>query len=115
MATSPTRYRLLDDDGKRRRVKVVVHRGFEGFVVRWTDSCSGCHETEDGYSVGSYEYDAKAQCELGAGCDECGHRGKVRRAEWVPFDDVAHAYGAWWDRVWARYERLRSRWEKRAA
>jgi hypothetical protein len=110
-----TRYRLLepDDDGKRQRVKVVMRHGFAGFVVRFTASCSGCHETVDGQSVGGYEYDAKAGCERGAGCSECGYRGKVRHEEWIPFD--MDAFDEWFDKRWDRRERLLVFWGRNRA
>jgi hypothetical protein len=33
-------------------------------IAKWTAGCSGCD---------------------GGGCEECGYRGKVRRAHWVPY------------------------------
>ena len=86
-----------------RRYKVVLHEGFEGFVVRWTATCTGCHETEDGYPVGSYPFDEKAKCHLGAGCQECGYRGKVRQQMWIPFDYAA--YSRWEDEQWRLSQR----------
>ncbi len=77
--------------------KVVRYDGFDGFIVRWTQSCSGCFETEDGHPVGDYPFDEKAKCHLGAGCEECGYRGKVRNEHWVPFD--LGAYASHQDRV----------------
>ncbi len=77
--------------------KVVTYDGFDGFLVRWTQSCSGCFETEDGHPVGDYPFDEKAKCHLGAGCEECGYHGKVRNEHWVPFD--LGAYAAHRDRV----------------
>lgn len=53
-------------------------------LARWTDSCSGCFESEDGHPVGIYPRDPKHRCYIGAGCDECGYTGKRRRAEWLP-------------------------------
>ena len=44
----------------------------------WTQSCSGCFETEDGHPVGRYPWDKKHQCYIGAGCSECGYTGKRR-------------------------------------
>lgn len=40
-------------------------------------SCSGCHETEDGHPVGSYQYSPAMQCALGSGCAECGGLGAL--------------------------------------
>jgi hypothetical protein len=79
--------------------KVVMHEGFEGFVVRWTDECTGCTEREDGHLVGEYGWDPKAKCTVGAGCDECGYTGKSRRAQWVAFDGAYYEYE---DRKWEK-------------
>jgi hypothetical protein len=76
-------------DGKLTRVMVVENRGHDGYVVRWTQSCSGCHETNEGYETGLYPYDEKAQCYVGAGCSECGYTGKRRMEWWIPFDPRA--------------------------
>lgn len=101
------RYRTIDEAGSPRRVRVVMHMGFEGFVARWTESCSGCFESGDyGGNAHNYPYDQKAQCYIGAGCEECGYTGKRRGAQWVPFLDVAGAYLAKCDERWARRERL---------
>lgn len=40
-------------------------------------TCSGCHETEDGHPVGHYPFSAILNCDLGAGCSECGGIGAV--------------------------------------
>lgn len=79
------RYRVKDG----RRYRIVMNEGFEGFVVRWTSTCTGCFESEDGYPVGSYPFDEGAQCHVGAGCRECGYTGKTRSSMWVPFDSAA--------------------------
>lgn len=79
----PRRYRL-DDQGKRRLVYVCD--GVEGYFVHFTQSCSGCYETEDGHPVGDYPYDEKAECHVGAGCSECGYTGKRRDEFFVPFN-----------------------------
>lgn len=85
------RYRTIDlGDGEKTRVLVVEFRGHDGHIVRWTQACSGCHETNEGYETGYYPYDKKAQCYVGAGCGECGYTGKRRREEWVPFDPRAY-------------------------
>lgn len=47
--------------------------------VQYTRPCSGCHETNEGYSLGCYEFDEKAGCEKGSGCHECGYTGKRRQ------------------------------------
>jgi hypothetical protein len=79
----PIRYRR-DDDGKRRRV--VMFNGQEGFEVWATVSCSGCCEMgESGGNPNGHDYDPKARCHVGFGCDECGYTGKRRWPYWVPF------------------------------
>lgn len=90
-----TRYRIHDG----RRYKVVMRDGFDGFVVRWTDECTGCTEREDGHLVGDYSYDTKARCVVGCGCHECGYSGKSRREEWIAFDG---AYYEDQDRKWQK-------------
>lgn len=40
-------------------------------------TCSGCHETEDGYPNGDYPYSKILKCDLGGGCSECGGIGAV--------------------------------------
>jgi hypothetical protein len=40
-------------------------------------TCSGCYESEDGHPVGDYPYSAILNCDLGAGCSECGGIGAV--------------------------------------
>ena len=88
--TEPVRYRK-DREGKRYRV--VLNEGHEGFVTRWTESCTGCFEFNEGWGLEHYEYDAKHKCRIGAGCSECGYTGKRRASFWVPFDMTA----------WSRY------------
>lgn len=95
-------YRMRrDSEGDLHRV--VLHDGFEGFVVRWTASCSGCFETEDGHPVGDYPFDEKARCHLGMGCEECGYHGKVRNEAWIAFD--MGAYAVHQDEVWNAEQR----------
>lgn len=96
---TPRRYRWIDadrDDGTKRRVLVVPFKGWDGYVVRWTEDCFGC--TEHG------EYGGKQWGPFG--CEECGYTGKRRRTEWIPFDSTG--WYASRDRVWARVERFRS-------
>lgn len=40
-------------------------------------SCSGCHETSDGYPTGPYTHSAGLKCDLGGGCHECGGIGAI--------------------------------------
>jgi hypothetical protein len=79
-------YKMRRDqhDGKLHRV--VVLGGVEGYVVSWTQSCSGCDEVPE----------MTARSEAGIGCHECGYTGKRRQEFWCPFDlsqwDQAHAH-----------------------
>lgn len=74
------RYRVVNG----QRFLVVPLRGVDGYVVRFTDYCTGCTEHGDYGSllVGSVR-DGKV---YGAGCEECGFTGRRRREEWMPFD-----------------------------
>ncbi|MCA0851210.1 hypothetical protein [Salipiger thiooxidans] len=40
-------------------------------------SCSGCHETNEGYETGHYAYSPVFKCYVGCGCSECGGLGVV--------------------------------------
>lgn len=56
------------------RVKeIVIECKDDGF---WR-TCSGCHETEDGYDIGYYPFNEAFRCKLGAGCSECGGIGAI--------------------------------------
>jgi hypothetical protein len=79
-------------DGKR--VKVVEFNGILGHEVAWTDSCSGCYETNEGYAPAGAPFDEKANCHLGSGCHECGYTGKRRSVAWVPLDAEMDKYEA---------------------
>lgn len=48
-------------------------------------SCSGCHETNEGYETGHYPYSPVYQCHVGSGCHECGGIGVT----WEPPIDEA--------------------------
>lgn len=86
-----------DDEGIRRRV--YRHHGFNGYWTRWTQACSGCHETIDGYESGNM-WDDKLKCYIGWGCSECGYTGK-RRIEWfVPFNQKG--FEAYCDRMYEK-------------
>ena len=91
--TTKLRYRKVgNDEFGYRRVKVVDYEGMEGFVVSFTESCSGCFEFNEGLGLDAYEYDDKNGCYIGAGCEECGYTGKRRQEHWVPFDEHYEAY-----------------------
>lgn len=69
------------DRRKRYRYVGRKHRDFWGCLVvvdsGYTGSCSGCYESgECGGMEHWYEWDEKAKCRKGAGCDECGYTGK---------------------------------------
>jgi len=80
-----------DSDGALHKVVLDVD-GVECFVVRWTESCSGCCELGEAMmNAHHYAFDDKAHCYVGSGCDECGYTGK-RRREWLaPFEFDARA------------------------
>jgi hypothetical protein len=76
------RYAIVDG----RRVLIKPWRGVDGYEVKWTDSCSGCFECEDGHPVGDYPRHPKHGCYIGAGCEECGYHGVTVRRHWVALD-----------------------------
>lgn len=43
---------------------------------RWL-TCTGCHESEDGYDIGFYPHSEVFGCKLGGGCGECGGLGAI--------------------------------------
>lgn len=92
------RYAIVDG----HRVLIVELDGFDGYIVRWTDSCSGCTETVDGYNSFGYPVHPKHGCLIGGGCSECGYTGLSRQAPWVPLD--AGAYQAHVDAEWKKKE-----------
>lgn len=56
--------------------RVASEEGDGGAACGWRP-CTGCHETEDGYSVGHYPHSPVFGCEVGSGCSECGGLGVV--------------------------------------
>lgn len=68
---------------RRRSYKII--NGDVCTLFKFTQPCSGCFELGDyGSGIERYEYDDKAQCHVGFGCDECGHTGKRRSGHWTP-------------------------------
>lgn len=55
-------------------------------LTKWTDSCSGCFEFNEGLGLSDYPIDKKHNIHLGSGCSECGYQGKVRHEMWVPIE-----------------------------
>jgi hypothetical protein len=45
-------------------------------LARWSQPCSGCYDSG---------YDYPNDNARGMGCHECGHTGRVRNAQWVPW------------------------------
>lgn len=78
------KYAIPDDGKPCETTGVLLHS-----LGRWTDTCSGCFESEDGHPIGHYPRDPKHGCYIGAGCDECGYTGKVRRVMWLPHTEAA--------------------------
>lgn len=69
------RRRYRKDQGKRRLVVPHWITGVAGYIVKYTQLCSGCTDYGDyGTAYGPF------------GCDECGYTGKRRVEHWVPFD-----------------------------
>jgi hypothetical protein len=60
-------WRLVADNIKERLA--------EGDGV-WV-TCTGCHESEDGYDNGHYPHSDVFGCKLGGGCSECGGIGAI--------------------------------------
>lgn len=79
-----------EDDGTKTRVRIVELRGFDGYVIKFPRSCTGCYESEDGHPVGSYPIHPKHRVHIGSGCKECHYRGWYMDTEWMPID-----YDAW--------------------
>lgn len=74
--------------GGRRVDRRHTHGVVDGelcVAVSWTETCSGCFEGGECMGLAHhYGYDDKAQCHIGAGCDECGYTGKSRTQMWMP-------------------------------
>lgn len=69
---------------RRRRYALDGKRLLE--TITHTQSCSGCFEGGEYMGLAhNYLYDDKANCRVGSGCSECGHTGKRRFTEYVPF------------------------------
>lgn len=49
----------------------------------YTQTCSGCFNTWEGYDPPGTKYD-KNGIALGFGCECCGYHGKVRESTWYP-------------------------------
>jgi hypothetical protein len=82
----------MDCGGKARRVLVVWHKRQPGMWCRWTQTCTGCTDSEDGQVLsGPF------------GCKECGYTTKRRVCVWVPLPLEAHKQAI------AKNERDRSR------
>jgi hypothetical protein len=78
-------------DRRRKYAKTDNGKPFDGFIVfalaTWTDSCSGCCETVEGYNKLGHAYSDKHHCLIGPGCHECGHHGVRRNQMWLPVLD----------------------------
>lgn len=55
---------------------IVEEEAAGGAACGWR-SCTGCHETNEGYETGHYPYSEIFKCHLGFGCSECGGIGAV--------------------------------------
>lgn len=52
-------------------------------------TCSGCHESEDGYDLGHYPHSEIFGCKIGSGCGDCGGIGAVW--DTTDYEDMARA------------------------
>jgi hypothetical protein len=59
-----------------RRKSYAIIDGKVCVLSRWSQPCSGCYESG---------YDYPNSNDRGMGCRECGHTGRVRNAQWVPW------------------------------
>ena len=75
--------------GGKRWLIVKGANGEDGMIASYVQSCSGCHETEDGHSIGVYPIHPKHGCKIGGGCFECGYHGIRRNRCWVPLPSWA--------------------------
>ncbi len=55
---------------------VMANEAAEGSACGWR-SCTGCHETNEGYETGHFPYSVMLGCYVGSGCSECGGIGAV--------------------------------------
>lgn len=63
------------DSIKGRIAYVTEQERLAGAAAGWR-SCTGCHETSEGYSIG-FPRSNVFGCEVGSGCSECGGLGVV--------------------------------------
>jgi hypothetical protein len=71
---------FTNDDGKPDPEDGIYPGESLFCYTEWTETCSGCHDTIDGYEIGPYPRD-KNGIPIGSGCHECGYTGK-RRIGW---------------------------------
>ena len=65
-----------EESMREQIARVASEEGQGGAACGWRP-CTGCHETEDGYSVGRYPHSQVFGREVGGGCHECGGIGVV--------------------------------------
>lgn len=71
------------------RIRTKTIDGKPHTRVAYTASCTGCFEGGDYMGLAhNYPYDAKAQCYVGMGCQECGYSGKRRHVFWMSLEDL---------------------------
>lgn len=86
------------EDAVARGLAIQVSEAMEegGF---WR-SCSGCHETCDGYPTGPSSYSEALKCDLGGGCSECGGLGAIwDDADYVDMADFMQKYDRDYDNI----------------
>lgn len=81
-------HRPAAGEGERvfTRVREQIEECSHDDSGRW-QTCSGCHESEDGYDVGHYPFNKDFNCKLGGGCHECGGIGALW--DTTNYDDYA--------------------------
>lgn len=65
-----------EPDFAKSIAEVIKEECDSGAAAGWR-SCTGCHETNEGYETGHYSYSTMFGCHVGHGCRECGGLGVV--------------------------------------
>lgn len=66
----------VEPDFAKSIASVIAEESANGAAAGWR-SCTGCHETNEGYETGYYPYSKLFGCHVGSGCSECGGLGVV--------------------------------------
>lgn len=68
LTTPPTH---PEPDFSKSIADIIKEESANGAAVGWR-SCTGCHETNEGYETGHFPYSKMFGCYVGSGCSECG-------------------------------------------